>query len=234
MGDPDLDKLNTLMDKVLKVRYAGESPQHDSTPAPQADRPVQALLAPEREEAMTTIAEAYGDGLETGFIDLDEGVRSDSLTERMIAGVVDGMQTLVSGEEVTFRTAEAATLGGILVPSGTALSGKATLSGERLLVTVNAVRIGSRVVSVALDVLDVDGIAGIRLKGSLNRDVSKESASGAVGALGVTSLDPGLAGQATAASILAAKNLLSRKIRQVRLGLPAGYKVLLRNTKVNR
>jgi hypothetical protein len=233
-SDPDLDKLNTLMDKVLKVRYAGEAPLHDSTPAARADRPVQMLSAPEREEVMMTVAETESDGLETGFIDLDEGVKGDSLAERMIAAMVDGAQTLVSGEEVVFRTAEVAKLGGISVPKGTALSGKATLSGERLLVTVNAVRVGSRVVPVSLDVADMDGITGIRVKGSLNRDVSKESASEAVGALGVTSLDPGVAGQATAAGILAAKNLLSRKIRLVRLGLPAGYRVLLRNTRVNR
>jgi hypothetical protein len=234
MGDPDLDKLNTLMDKVLKVRSAGEAFLRDSTPAVRADRPVQVLSAPEREEVMTTVVEADGDGLETGFIDLDEEARSDSLAERMIAAVVDGAQTLISGEEVMFRTAEVAKLGGVTVPKGTVLSGKATLSGERLLVTVNAVRIGSRVMPVSIDVLDMDGITGIRVKGSLNRDVSKESASEAVGALGVTSLDPGVAGQATAAGILAAKNLLSRKIRLVRLGLPAGYRVLLRNKGVNR
>lgn len=233
MGDPDLDKLNMLMDKVLKVRNTGEAPLRDSAPAVRVDRPVQVLSAPEGEDAMTIVAEADGDGLETGFIDLDEGARSDSLAERMIAAVVDGAQTVVSGEEVTFRTTEVGKLGGITVPKGTALSGKATLSGERLLVTVDAVRTGSRVVPVSLEVLDMDGIKGIRVKGSLNRDVSKESASEVVGTLGVTSVDPGVAGQATVAGIQAAKNLLSRKIRLVRLGLPAGYKVLLRNKGVN-
>jgi hypothetical protein len=103
-----------------------------------------------------------------------------------------------------------------------------------LLVIVNALRIGSRVVPVALEVVDMDGMAGIRVKGSINRDVSKESADEAVGSLGITSTDASVAGQATVAGLQAAKTLLSRKIRLVRVGLPAGYKVLLRNTRGNR
>jgi conjugative transposon TraM protein len=122
----------------------------------------------------------------------------------------------------------------VRIPRGTSMAGKATLSGERLLITVNSMRIGSRVIPVALEVVDMDGMTGIRVKGSINRDISKESADEAVGSMGVTSVDPGVAGQATAAGIQAAKSLLSRKIRLVRVGLPAGYRVLLRNTRIKR
>jgi conjugative transposon TraM protein len=152
----------------------------------------------------------------------------------MISAVVDGAQTLVSGEGVAMRTTEDAVIGTVRVPKGTALAGKATLSGERLLISINSVRIGSQVVPVALEVVDMDGMTGVRVKGSINRDISKESADEAVGSLGVTSVDPGVAGEATAAGIQAAKSLLSRKIRLVRVGLPAGYRVLLRNTKIKR
>ena len=233
-GDPDLDKLNTLMDKVLRVRYPSDPPLHDTAPALQGQPLVQALTVPVQEEVMTTLPVEGGEDLQTGFIDLGEETRVDSLAKSMIAATVDGAQTLLSGEAVSLRTAGDAMLGGIRVPRGTPLSGKATVSGERLLVTVNAVRIGSQVIPVSLEVLDMDGMAGIRVKGSINRDVSKESASEAVGSMGVTSLDPSVAGQATAAGILAAKNLLGRKIRLVRVGLPAGYRVLLRNNKINR
>ena len=234
MGDPDLDKLNSIMDKVLQVRYPGDAPLrdasiHDTAPVVAEARVVPVLTVPVQKEVMNTLPVEEKEELETGFIDLDEGPRADSLTEKMIAAVVDGTQTLLSGEAAALRTADAAMLGGIRIPRGTPLSGRATLSGERLLVTVNAVRIGNQVIPVALEVVDMDGMAGIRVNGSINRDVSKESGSEAVGALGVTTVDPGVAGQATAAGIQAAKNLLSRKIRLVRVGLPAEYKVLLRN-----
>ena len=228
-GDPDLDKLNSLMDKVLKVRYPGDAPLRDTSPVAMQGRPVLALSVPAQEEVMTTLPVEDKDDLETGFIELDDRGRGDSLAESMIAAVVDGAQTLVSGEEVVFRTAADAMLGGTRVPKGTLVSGKAVLSGERLLISVNVVRTGSKVLPVALEVLDMDGMTGIRVKGSINRDASKESANEAVSSLGVTSLDPGIAGQATAAGLQAARSLLSRKIRLVRVGLPAGYKVWLRN-----
>jgi hypothetical protein len=233
-GDPDLDKLNVLMDKVLKVRYPGDVPLRDTLPVLHDSRPVQVLSVPKQEEIMSTLpADDRGD-LGTGFIDLDDDRQGDSLAEKMIAAVVDGAQTLISGEAVGFRTAGDAMLGGIRVPRGTPISGKATLSGERLLISVNAVRVGTQVIPVSLEVVDMDGMAGIRVKGSINRDVSKESADEVVGSLGLTTVDPGVAGQATAAGLQAAKNLLSRKIRLVRVGLPEGYRVLLRNSKVNR
>lgn len=232
-GDADLDKLNAIMDKVLRVRYPGDASLRDSAPVVPQGPPVQALTTPAAEEVMTTLAVSSGDDLETGFIDLDAGPRADSLAENIIPGMVDGAQTLISGEAVALRTTGDAMLGGTRVPYGTALSGKATLSGERLMISVTAIRIGSRVMPVALEVVDMDGMTGIRVQGSINRDVSKESADEAVGSMGLTTVDPSVAGQATAAGLQAAKNLLSRKIRLVRVGLPAGYRVLLRNSKVN-
>ena len=238
-SDPELDKLSTLMDKVLKIRYPGDPPLHDSSFHDSAltqcsEKNVQALTFGVREEIITTLPSEDGEDLQTGFIDLGDERPGDSLAERMIAAKVDEAQTLISGEAVSFRTAVDAMLGGTKVPRGTLLWGKCAISGERLTVTVNTVRLGDRVIPVSLEVLDMDGMAGIRVKGSINRDVSKESAGEAVGALGFTSLDPGVAGQAMAAGIQAAKNLLGRKIRLVRVGLPAGYKVLLRNTRINR
>lgn len=232
-SDPDLDKLNAIMDKVLRVRYPGDASLRDSAPVVPQGPPVQALTTPVAEEVMTTLAVSSGDDLETGFIDLDAGPRADSVAENIIPAMVDGAQTLISGEAVALRTTGDAMLGGTRVPYGTALSGKATLSGERLMISVTAIRIGSRVMPVALDVVDMDGMTGIRVKGSINRDVSKESADEAVASMGLTTVDPSVAGQATAAGLQAAKNLLSRKIRLVRVGLPAGYRVLLRNSKVN-
>jgi len=111
------------------------------------------------------------------------------------------------------------------------MTGKASLSGERLMIMVSSIRVGNGVVPVSLEVIDMDGVAGIREQGSINRDVSKESADEAIGSPGVTSLDPSLGGQAAAAGLQAAKTLLSRKVRLVRVSLPAGYRVLLRNTK---
>lgn len=114
------------------------------------------------------------------------------------------------------------------------MTGKASLSGERLLVQVSSIRLGSRSISVGLEVVDEDGVAGIREPGSLNRDAAKESLDQGIGDLGVTSLDASVGAQAAAAGIEAAKSLVSRKVRLVRVSIPAGYRVWLRNVKANR
>jgi conjugative transposon TraM protein len=167
----------------------------------------------------------------SGFFDLDGESRSDSLAGDLLTAVIAGDQTLISGESVELRLSAAGSVGWVLVPRGTLLSGKAMLSGERLMVTVTSLRVGDRALAVSLEVLDIDGVPGIRVRGSINRDVSKESAAEGIGSLGVTTFDPSLGGQAAAAGMQAARSLLSRKVRLVRLGLPAGYQVFLRNLK---
>lgn len=224
-GDPDLDKLNALMDKVLRIQHPTEVPLGD-TSAPVAVA-VPPLVAAPVESGLGTMSGGVAE--DEGFIDLDQGVAIDSVSASVLAAVVDGAQTLVSGESVSFRMAEEATLGGVRIPRGTSFTGRASLAGERLMVAVSSIRVGSRVVPVALEVVDMDGAAGIRVKGSIDRDVAKESAADAAGSLGLISSDGSLRGEALGAGAQAARSLVTRKVRLVRVGLPAGYRVLLRN-----
>ena len=75
----------------------------------------------------------------------------------------------------------------------------------------------------------MDGLIGIHIPGSINRDVSKESANEAITGVGMTTLDPSLAAQATSAGIQAAKSLLSKKVKLVKVTVKAGYSVLLKD-----
>lgn len=240
-GDPDLEKLNTIMDKILRIKYPDQERGAD-TATPATDHPaVSLVMATHREEGMgevQTVGEKVATDTNTdemlergGFTELDD-VLADPVPENTVEAVVAHDQTLVSGESLEMRLAQDAVVGGVLMPAGTQFAGKASLSGERLLVTVNAIRAGSRVVPVSLEVVGLDGVAGIREPGSINRDAVKESADEAAGSLGVTSFDGTLGGQAAAAGVQAAKSLLSRKIRLVRVSVPAGYRVLLVNKKL--
>ena len=47
-------------------------------------------------------------------------------------------------------------------------------------------------------------------------------------------LDPSVGSQLTAAGIGAAKNMLSRKVKQITVTVKAGYKVYLKDETVNR
>ena len=245
-GDPDLDKLNTMLDKVLKIQHPGQGGR-DTVPvsARPAGREV-AIVSPVlagrvgvdtgQVLGVSNIPDPGGrvgmedDGLGSGFMDIDGTPAGDS-AENSVVAVVSRDQTLVSGASVEMRLEQHALVGGRTIPRGTPLWGKASLSGERLLLAVSSVRLGNEVLPVNLEVFDMDGMAGVRVEGSINRDAAKASADEVVGSLGVTSLDPSLAGQATAAGIQAARSLISRKVRLVRVTLKAGYRVLLKNSK---
>ena len=105
------------------------------------------------------------------------------------------------------------------------------MSNERLKITITSVRAGASILPVVMDVFDMDGLAGIYIPGSINRDVAKESTDNAVNSMGLTSLDPSLAAQATTAGIEAAKTLISKKVRLVKVTLPAGYAIFLQDKK---
>ncbi|HVS95179.1 MAG TPA: conjugative transposon protein TraM [Puia sp.] len=164
---------------------------------------------------------AYGDATGPGHANLDEA----------IAAIVSGDQTLVAGSTVALRLAQEASVSGVKVPAGQAVYGLGSLSGERLLVTVTSLRVGQSILPVSLQVYDLDGLPGIRVPGTVTREVSKQSAGEALGGLGMASPDPSPGAQAVNVGLQFARSLATRKVRMVRVSLPGGYRVLLRNTK---
>lgn len=82
---------------------------------------------------------------------------------------------------------------------------------------------------MALSVFDMDGMEGMYMPGAISRDVAKQSTDQTIQGIGLTSLDPSLAVQAASAGIDATKNLLSKKVKLVRVTIKAGYRVLLRD-----
>ena len=67
------------------------------------------------------------------------------------------------------------------------------------------------------------------IPGAINRDVAKASADRSLQTLGVASLDDSWGAQAAGAGIEAAKSLLSKKVKLVKVVVKAGYMVLLRD-----
>lgn len=113
------------------------------------------------------------------------------------------------------------------VPAGSVLSGIAGLNGERLQIQIPSIRIGAQVFAVELSVFDLDGLEGIYVPGSISREVIKESADGAIQSIGISGFDASMKTQAVSAGVGAAKGLLSRKVKALRVNLPAGYPILL-------
>jgi hypothetical protein len=243
--DPEMSRLNGMLDKIIRIQHPDEGHSGDTTPSSFFRSGV--AVAPAREDQSVRIFQGEGtstlpaggaqiqDGgtedVSVGFITIGSQGNDDTVAETGIRAEVAETQTLTSGATVAIRLTEAAVLAGARLPAGSMAWGKATLSGERLLISLSSIQNAGRYYPVTLEVFGLDGLPGIRVDGSLNRDVAKESANEAISGLGIASVDPSLGAQAASAGLEAAKSLISRKIRLVRVTLHSGYAVILKNSK---
>ena len=80
---------------------------------------------------------------------------------------------------------------------------------------------------------DMDGLAGIYIPGAITRDAAKQSYENSLQSVDIGSYDPSVTGTITSAGLNAAKTLLTKKARQVKVFVKAGYKILLREKNIN-
>jgi conjugative transposon TraM protein len=167
----------------------------------------------------------------TGFYGIDNVPEDDN---NGIEAVVHANQVLVNGAVIKLRLTTDIYINGTLIPKDNFVFGIASLNNERLEVAINSIRNDKALFTVKLEVFDMDGLPGIYIPGAITRDVAKQSADNGLQLMELTSVDPSLKAQAAATGITAAKSLLSKKIKQVKVTVKAGYKVLLKDKNVQQ
>ncbi|RYY44758.1 MAG: conjugative transposon protein TraM [Chitinophagaceae bacterium] len=226
--DPEMQKIDQVMDKILDIQHperVKERIKEKSVVNKEKVYPVQVPPFHSSVSLLDTGRKRLSQGNPFyGIEKEDEGEESFS-----VEAVVHQTQSLVSGAVIKLRLISDVYINGSLVPKGTFVFGTATLNGERLEVHINSIRSGSSLFPVSLHVYDLDGLAGIYVPGAIGRDVAKGSMDNATQMLEITSLDPSLKAQATNAGVSAAKTLLSKKAKLVKVMVKAGYKVLLKD-----
>lgn len=210
--DPDIRQLNGALDKILDIQHPERVKQRSS-------KNKEAIYAVRRENVHDTLV--------TGFYSYSDEKELED--QNAIEAVIANNQSIVNGAVVKFRTCNDIYVKGKLVPVNTVVSGIASLEGERLTVEISSIRCGKDIYGVKLDVYDMDGLPGIYIPGTINRDVAKESLNSSLSLADMTAIDPSLKAQATATGIGALKSLISKKTKLVRVQLKAGYKVLFKN-----
>ena len=163
-----------------------------------------------------------------GFYGTSE-TSNNSNEEPAVEAVVHANQTLVNGAIIKLRLSTDIYINGTLIPKGKFVYGSASLNDERLEIEINSIRYGTSLFRVKLEVYDMDGLPGIHIPGAITRDVAKQSADNSLQLMELSSVDPSFKAQAAAAGISAAKGLLSRKVKQVKVLVKEGYKVLLKS-----
>lgn len=214
--DPEIKQLSTVMDKILDV-------QHPERVRSRMKEESSKVLS----NALRVSTVSTYDTSANGFYSLDNG--DSEIQSNAIEAVVNENQTLVNGAVIKLRLLQDIYVGNQRISKGTFVYGMVGLSGERLQVEISSIRSGSSLYTVDMEVHDMDGLPGIHIPGAITRDVAKQSADNSLQMMELTTLDPSLKAQATAAGISTAKSLLSRKVKLVKVMVKAGYRVLLKD-----
>lgn len=168
---------------------------------------------------------------QVGFFGIDETNKVTEEEATAIEAVVHASQTLVNGSVIQLRIATDLFINGIQIPKGTKLNGKVALNDERLEINISSLRYGKHIFPVELEVFDMDGMAGIYIPGAISRDVVKESAQNSLQQMDILTLDPSFRAQAATAGVNTLKQLLGRKVKQVKVVVKEGHRLLLRDKK---
>lgn len=209
--NPEIRQLSEVMDKILAAEHPGKW---------------QDTMQKIKPFALPVALTSDSTG-QNGFYGL-----ADNNTEEKhngIEAVIDEEQTLVSGAVVKLRLLQDIYIRGSRIGENELIYGVSSLNNERLKITVTSIRSEESIFPVSLDVYDMDGLEGIYVPGSINRDVTKQSADNLVSGMNLATLDPSIGAQAATAGIQAAKTLISKKIKLVKLTVGPGYRVLLKD-----
>lgn len=235
--DPELQQLNGMLEKILDIQHPDRVQEKIRQTSETRKGQVFAVSAISNETPVSLLDNRFGinstsinQAQQNGFYSLDESVPTDD-TQNAIQAVIHETQTLVAGSTVKLRLVNDVYINGMLIPKDNFLFGEATLNGERLGIKINSMRYQNSLFPVQLSVYDMDGMDGIYIPGAITRDVAKQSADRAIQGIGLTTLDPSLGAQAASAGIETARDLISKKVKLVKVTVKAGYQVLLRDEK---
>lgn len=230
--DPEIAQLGNTLDKILDIQHPDrikaklkeQSLQQKELVFPVSKYPNQINIS----LLDTAKRKPIGNSGFYGVTDNNETGADDNAIEAIIPENI----MLVNGAVLKLRLATDIFINGVLIPRNNIVSGIVVLDNERLQVEIRTIRYNNSLFPVKLEVYDLDGLAGIYIPGAISRDVAKQSADNSLQLMELTTLDPSLKAQAAAAGVNTVKNFLSRKVKQIKVMVKAGYKVLLRDKNI--
>jgi conjugative transposon TraM protein len=232
--DPEMKQLGNTLDKILDIQHPErvkdklkeKSLQQKEVVFAVSTQPVEnniGLLDTSKRKQQNNV----------GFYST-ENKNATEETANAIEAIIPENQLLVNGAVIKLRLLTDIYINGVLIPKNNLVSAITSLNDERLEAEVTAIRFNNSLFPVKLEVYDLDGLPGIYIPGAITRDVAKQSADNGLQLMELTSVDPSLKAQAAAAGINTVKSLLSKKVKQVKVMVKAGYKVLLRDKNVQQ
>ena len=133
-------------------------------------------------------------------------------------------QKLVNGQRVSLRLLEDYVDGGVRIPANTHLSAICKI-GDRLELSVRSLEMNGRIVSLALDAYDTDGLQGIYCPETASARNSRKAADDAVSTAGQTF--GGLVGDIASTVIRTGASIAKSATGEVSVSVVSGYEFYL-------
>lgn len=229
--NPELKAIQGTLEKIIDIQH----PERVKAKIKEQSSKQRNVVFPVTANKKTTVTSLLDSNtnnqqFQVGFFGIDETNKAEE-ESTAIEAVVHATQTLVNGSVIQMRVTTDIFINGILIPKGTKLNGKVSVNDERLEINISSLRYGKHIFPVQLEVFDMDGMAGIYIPGAISRDVAKESAQSSLQQMDILTLDPSFRAQAATAGVNTLKQLLGRKVKQVKVVVKEGHRLLLRDKK---
>jgi conjugative transposon TraM protein len=251
-SDPEMQQIESMLDKILDVQHpervkeklkvqSEQSKQHVYAVEASSESGNISLLANKKMET-SQLGNEYANSVnsvissarsQNAFYGLDDEVDGGQQEENAIEAVIHDTQEVVAGATVKMRLLDDIFIDGKLIPKDQLIYGVCAINGERLTIEISSIRTGNYLLPVSLTVYDLDGMEGIYIPGAISRDAAKQTSDEAIQNMQLMTMDPSIGAQAASAGIEATKGLLSKKAKLIKVTVKAGYKILLKDSKLN-
>jgi hypothetical protein len=155
----------------------------------------------------------------------------DNTPFQAIPAVIDGKQKVMDGGAVKLKLTDSVTLKNQVIPKGQEIFGVCSVTNQRLLLTIQNIRLDKQIIPVSLTVFSLDGMPGIPAPEAEIGGAASGGASDAVQSMQFLSMDESLGAQAAAGGVNAAKGLFSKKVKKIKVKLADQFPVLLKINK---
>lgn len=230
--DPELQQLSGMLENILDIQHPSRVAEKLLKNSQSKKGKVYNVDSKKVSVNITSLQEnkAENNSQQNAFYTVEEATNEDS-PQNALEAFVHETQTIVNGSVIKLRLGGDAVIQGTVIPKNTFLYGVAALKGERLEIKIENLQYRSSIFPVQLAVYDIDGMEGINIPGAIGRDVAKASADRSIQTLGLTGVTDSWGAQAAGMGIEAAKSLLSKKVKLIKVIVKAGYQVLLYDEK---
>jgi len=188
------------------------------------------VSALQQDMSSADIVKAFSQPRNMGFLTATAEKQAEA--KNTITACVHDEQTILNGQSVRLRLLEPMKAGNILIPRNTLITGMGKIQGERLDVIINSLEYEGSIISVQIMVYDTDGQQGVFIPNTAEVNAAKEIVANMGASAGTSISLTSDAGQQLAADlgrglIQGTSQFVSKKLREVKVNLKAGYRVFL-------